>query len=847
MPAERITGMTTPVTRRPDSAHGIELTAWQLARTEPGVIAHPDQLAVPEHAWTAASVPGTVADALQAAGQWDWSAPPALDEYDWWYRCRFRCDDPKSGASLDFSGLATIADVWLNGTHVLSSDNMFVSQIVDAGSVIARENDLVVRFASLSSALAVRRPRPRWRTRLVNNQNLRWIRTTLLGRMPGWSSAPQPIGPWKTVTLIPHAVTRVVSRKVRSRLDGTDGLVSVAVRVRAATGATITSASVTVGDIERPAIVRWSGEDFVIHATIRIPEVAIWWPHTHGAQPLYGASIRVASGESDVSLPIGRVGFRTIRLETANDNFALRINDEQIFWRGACWSPPDSLRLHTTAAEYRRTLELARDAGMNMIRVGGTMVYEHDDFYDLCDELGIMVWQDFMFANMDYPVGDAQFLASVELEAKQLLQRIGGHPSLAIVCGNSEVEQQAAMLGLPAPEWRNTLFADRLPDLVAEHATSVPYWPSSPSGGILPFHVNAGDGHYFGYGPYLRPLSDVRASNVRFASETLAFSNPPEPRFIDRMTCGSAGAGHHPDWKRGVPRDNGSGWDFEDVRDHYVREIFGVDPVAVRYADPERYLALGRVAAGEVMARTIAEWRRFGSTCSGALVWLYRDLRPGAGWGVLDHDGNPKAAYYYLARAFRPLSVAMTDEGLNGVAVHAANDGGLDASLELRVALYRGTMGVGGAVARVTIPARSTLSQSVDQLIGSFTDVSYAYRFGQPNHDLVVATLIDPETGDTVSEAFHFPAGLATPRATVSLEARVERLAGDECAVTFSADELALAVAIEAGGWSPSDNYFNVAPGSTRRVIMKSAGRPGSMAGRAAALNSASLLLFHAD
>ncbi len=719
---------------------------------------------------------------------------------------------------------------------------MFVSNTVDVGSALTRDNELVVCFASLARALAERRPRPRWRTRLVNNQNLRWIRTTLLGRMPGWSSAPQPIGPWKSVTLVPHTTVRVVSRKVMSRLDGTDGLVSVAVHVRASGDAPITSASVTIGNIERAAIVRHSGDDAVIHATIRVPDAAVWWPHTHGAQPLYGASVRVTSGGSDACLSIGRVGFRTVRLDTTNGDFALRINDERIFWRGACWSPPDSLRLHTTAAEYRRSLELARDGGMNMLRVGGTMVYEHDDFYDLCDELGIMVWQDFMFANMDYPTGDPHFLAGVELEARQFLQRIGGHSSLALVCGNSEVEQQAAMLGLPASDWRSALFADRLPDLVAEHAPSIPYWPSSPSGGVLPFHVDAGDAHYFGYGPYLRPQSDVRASGVRFASETLALSNVPEPQFVDRMPCGAAGGGHHPDWKRGVPRDNGAAWDFEDVRDHYVREIFGVDPAAVRYGDPERYLLLGRVAAGEVMARTIAEWRRTGSTCNGALVWLYRDVHPGAGWGVLDYDGNPKAAYYYLSRAFRPISVMMTDEGLNGVALHAVNDGPVDKSLELRFAMYRETIRVGGTATRVTVTARSAFSLSADQLLGSFTDVSYAYRFGPPNHDAVVATLLDPESGEVLSEAFHFPLGLSAPRTKAALEARAERISENQYALTISTDELALAVAIDVLGWRPSDNYFHLAPGMERTVLLTQTDGKTRLRGRVSPLNGPPLV-----
>src|SRR6185437_8082866 len=210
---------------------GVELTQWQITRTDAGSVTHPDQLRVPEESWIAASAPGTVAAALRSAGQWDWSAPLAIDDHDWWYRCQFRCDDFAAGASLDFGGLASLADVWLNGTHVLSSDNMFVAHNVETGNALSLDNELVIRFASVTCALATRRVRPKWRTRLVNNQNLRWIRTTLLGRMPGWSSTPQAVGPWKSVTLRSGSATRIVSSKVRSRLDDSDGVVSVAVRV----------------------------------------------------------------------------------------------------------------------------------------------------------------------------------------------------------------------------------------------------------------------------------------------------------------------------------------------------------------------------------------------------------------------------------------------------------------------------------------------------------------------------------------------------------------------------------------------------------------------------------------
>ena len=832
---------------RPSSSNTIELTVWQVVQAAAGAVAQPGELAFPDESWFAAPAPGTLAGALRSIGKWDWSAPPSLDDHDWWYRCRFRCDDADAGGSLEFGGLASLADVWLNGTHILSSDNMFVEHIVDTGSALRRDNELVIRFRSLTAALSIRRARPRWRTRLVTHQSLRWIRTTLLGRIPGWSSAAQPVGPWRAVRFHPHSSPRLISRKLRVRMDGADGLVSVAVRLRVPAGAQVSSASVAIGNVERAAILRESGGDLLVHATIRIAEASLWWPHTHGPQPLYDALMRATVSGSSVDFPLGRVAFRTIRLDTTGGGFALRVNDESVFSRGACWSPPDPLTLHCSRSEYRASLELARDAGMNMLRVGGTMVYEHDDFYDLCDELGIMVWQDFMFANMDYPWADAAFAASVESEARQFLQRVGGHASLALLCGNSEVEQQAAMLGLPASEWRSPLFSEKLADLSAELAASVPYWPSSPSGGVLPFHVNHGDGHYFGYGPYLRPSSDVRASEVQFASETLAFSNVPEPAFVDAMACGSAGAGHHAEWKRGVPRDNGAGWDFEDVRDHYVREIFGTDPMITRYADPERYLALGRAAVGEVMTYTIGEWRRSGSSCNGALVWMYHDLRPGAGWGVLDYDGAPKSAYYYLARAFRPVTVVMSDEGLNGIAIHVINDGQREIVPQLRLALYRGVVQVGGAAKPITVLPHSTRMLSADELLGAFTDISYAYRFGRPNHDSIVATLVDRDTGAVIAESFHFPLGVGAPRPATQLGTRVERLDGAAYALSVRADELAVAVSIEADGWRPGDNYFHIAPGGERTIILTASGTRGRLSGRVTALNSAASHSFQAE
>ena len=181
--------------------------------------------------------------------------------------------------------------------------------------------------------------------------------------------------------------------------------------------------------------------------------------------------------------------------------------------------------------------------------------------------------------------------------------------------------------------------------------------------------------NYYGVGAYLRPLEDARRAGVRFAGECLAFANVP-----DEPAAATAG----------VPRDAGADWDFEDVRDHYLALVFGVDPVSLRSAEPDRYLELSRAVSGEVMAEVLGEWRRAGSPCQGALILWLRDLAPGAGWGVLDHRGEPKVAFAHLARALAPVAVWSTDEGLGGVDVHVANDRPGALAARLRVALYRG-------------------------------------------------------------------------------------------------------------------------------------------------------------
>ncbi|MBS2017647.1 MAG: glycoside hydrolase family 2 protein [Deltaproteobacteria bacterium] len=794
------------------------VSAWQACATAPDAVSDP---ASTDLAWgpEVAGAATTAAAMLRAAGAFSLDGPARrFDGEDWWFRARLPAvtRDAHDELVLELGGIATVADVWIDGARVLESDNMFRTHAVALASPGA---ELVIRCRALDKLLGAKRPRPRWRAPMIENQQLRWFRTTLLGRTPGWTPPVPPVGPWRGAVVRRRRGFAIDDVSIRTSLSGDDGVVEVTCAARAL-GGVLPSIELVVereGREHRATLGPTGGR-------LVVPSAARWWPHTHGEPALYAASLRVGSARVD----LGKVGFRTI---ARDGDFSLAVNGTPIFCRGACWMPIDIVTLAPDRAALARALVQARDAGMNMLRISGTMTYESDDFHDLCDELGILVFQDFMFANMDYPEDDAAFAEGVTIEANQVLARIGHRPSLAVLCGNSEGEQQAAMFGAPRERWSPRLFHGDLAALAAEHAPGVVYWPSSAHGGAFPHEPRVGTTSYYGVGAYLRSLDDARRSEVRFATECLAFANVPE-------AIPPALKVHHPSWKARTPRDLGAGWDFDDVRDHYVQRLFGVDPAAVRYADHERYLALGRAATGEVMAQVFAEWRRPGSTCRGGLVWFLRDLWQGSGWGVVDAAGTPKSPYWYLRRALAPVSVHVSDEGNNGLYVHVVNDRGEALEGELELSLFRaGEVTTGSARRAVKVPARGGLSLNALEAFDGFLDLSFAYRFGPPSCDLVVVTL--RAGGARLAEAFHFPVGLPSAR-ELDVGLAASAVARDERTfeVTVKTRRFAQAVVITADGFEADDAWFHLAPGGERSVVLSRAGATGPLKGVVGALNS---------
>ncbi len=360
----------------------------------------------------------------------------------------------------------------------------------------------------------------------------------------------------------------------------------------------------------------------------------------------------------------------------------------------------------------------------------------------------------------------------------------------------------------------------RCPTFSTRAAPDVPYWPSTPTGGVLPFHVGEGSRHYYGIGAYRRPLDDVRLAGVKFTPECLGFSNVPEADNLRRLTPAGAVPPHHPAWKRGVPRDTGPGWDFEDVRDHYLEQLYQVDAVALRSDDLERYLALSRIVTGEVMEQVFAEWRRTDDACGGALTWFLNDLRPGAGWGLIDSDGRPKAVLHHLRRAWAPICVRLLDRGLDGLSAFAVNATGdrLDAVLETLVLAPGGRL-LAEVRSSLLLEPRSSTETSIDRLLDRFADPTYSYRFGPLRHEAVVARLVTSD-GEVLSEHVYRPRRASmTTVASVGARMRVAEHGG--LSLELTSDSILYDVRIEVRDHLPDDDHFCLTPGRTRVVELR--------------------------
>jgi len=801
---------------------------WHAFRSSPDKITSPEHNEFKSLPKIQVIVPGSLFKTLES--HYELSELP--EDYDWWYIHRFECstDTKFDNALLQFECLASLSEVWLNGEALLQSNNMFTPHEINISDNLQNKNELIICFRSVNHFLKTKRPRPRWKTNLITHQQLRWLRTSLLGRMPGWTPPTPALGPCGNIKLKLWKSCHLAKANITTQIEGTHGHIRAKFefsgRVDSATlfigshatqlslaqaGLTQTSKTEEVNHQEQKKI--HSGMIAQGELIIEYPE--LWWPATHGEQNSYTCHIEALINGCTQRFELEKCHFRHIEVNRNTTSFS--INHQKIFVRGACWTHAGLTSFRADKESLRKRLILAKEAGINMLRIGGTMSYESDEFYRLCDELGVMVWQDFMFANMDYPFYDPNFLACAKAEIDYQLFRLSQHACIVTYCGNSEIQQQAAMLGLPSSEWSKHFFDEDLKEACEALHPGVPYFSSTPMGGAMPFHLSSGISHFYGVGAYKKPLLGSGIKEVKFASESLGFSHIPSQSEVNKLFNQEKASCHAPAWKRGVPRDKGAGWDFEDIRDYYLEKLYQTDPVTLRSRDTERYLEVSRTVPGEMITQVFSQWRSKTSECSGALIWQYNDLMPGAGWGVIDHKGLPKSSYFYLKRAFQPVAAFIADRELDGLSAILVNDSTQDLHLDIAIKLISTPDRIlTEAHNQVTIKANSTWENSVDAIIGHFTDPNYSYKFGSKQHNIVALQAFN--SGSLISDAFYFTESLNLneihhSELTIDIETIDSRTY-----LNIESSQFLHAVILDIKDASPKDNYFNLTPNTPRKI-----------------------------
>ncbi|HEY9107600.1 MAG TPA: hypothetical protein VIN58_13050 [Roseateles sp.] len=786
---------------------------------------------LPDDAWLPAVVPGTAHGALLAAGripdpfygrneaevQW-------VAERRWAWKLAFDAGELAEHEDLVFEGLDTYCSVWLNGEKLLLTDNMFVPHRVDVRSKLKPgRNELLLCFepalAEARKVEAVHGKRALW-----NGDSAR-LHVRKAQYHFGWDWGPELVtcGPWRAVRRHGWSA-RIVDLHCRSEVDvaGRSATLSISARLAGAGARCVFELLDPEGRCVATQGVRVAD---AVQAMLPLAEVRLWWPRGLGEQPLYTLVARLEDDEGQVlAVDQRRIGLRTLRLVQgpvqgeAGSSFHFEVNGQDVFAGGANWIPDDNLLERITPARYRERVAQAADANMNMLRVWGGGIYEHEAFYEACDELGLLVWQDFMFACGIYPANEA-FQASVRAEAEAAVKRLRHHACMALWCGNNEdymiaESQGLAGPGIPAERFEaRVIYEGLLPEVCAALDPDRSYWPGSPftpetvaGEGAKSSDMTVGDRHSWEVWhqqmlPYQR-YGDIQA---RFVSEfgmqscpSLALFEsvlPEAERFPESRTVqwhNKAGSPAGPDGHRRLAV--------------YLADNLRVGPTLADYVYATQFVQAEamRVAYQDFRRR----WQQPGARAvGGALVWQLNDCWPVTSWALIDSSGTVKPAWHAVRRALAPLAVAVRLE--SGQARLAVMNGGLHdlaLALQLRVFAFDGRQ-----LASIRIEQAAPAAASVET-------VQPLPAFDGP----VVAELcaLDAEGRELArdcawTEPFKFHR-LGEARVMVEREGQALRLSVDK-------PVKGLWLRPAAGRLALADNFIDLVPGAPRRVVVTGA------------------------
>lgn len=859
------TTITTDEEPLPVTTTRTPITEFQLLDADTALPGPGAASSTPDGAWIPAVVPGGVHESLLAAGRiedpyYDRNEGEIrwVEERDWWYRGTFSApDDLERGERLRlvFHGLDTVVDIWLNGEELGSHENMFRPAEYDVTARVRPENDLVLRFSPPLAGLEVPQNVTEMGERLGDafsqlapeddgSGEAAEAEGMLAEMLPlstqrrkatfswGWDFGPRvpSIGIWRPVELVRERRAVIAGHHVRTeavdveagradlsllvevdRFDA-DGDLSASVTLTSPTGAT------TVVGLAIPAGSSSSRVATTIH------DAALWWTHDLGDPALYDVVVSLADGDDELDRVGDRVGLRTIEIEQPDDleeggrQFRFVLNGVPIFARGAAWLPASMLVGSVQEETYRRLVELARDGGMNMLRIWGGGIYEHDAFYAATDEFGVLVWHDFMFACIDYPSEDPRLQAEVAAEAEYQVKRLRNRPSMGLWSGNNEVHliHGFAYQNYEPGNWGWDFFFRILPEAVERFDGGVPYWPGSPWGeaaeegfmavnGVLDGDRHAWEvWHGFDFGAGGGPYESVGESRHyrrygldkgRFISEFGIHAAPELStlrRWIpeDQLSIHSASFDHH-------NKDNP-----KNKHDAVLEIVTGLPSTIEEYVD------YTMVSQGEGLKFGIEHYRRRFPHCSGTLIWQFNDVWPGFSWAVIDHEAVPKAGYYFAKRAYSPVLASFREDEDGSLQLWLSNSGRTSRSVSATVVLGR----FDGAVS-LTEDVEVDLAPGDSRLVWSVDAGSYGRQSDQ-------LAWVSSRDGDFPPNRLFFSEVKDTRFGPVALDTRVEAGAAGTARVTISARGYAYLVRVlsPSPGTRFSDNYFDLRDGESATV-----------------------------
>ncbi len=804
--------------------HTLDLTGdWTLTRLANG-LAYP------------AAVPGTVHEDLLRAGAIDdpfWRDNELslqwVGQEAWAFERSFDAPAELVGRRrvvLRCHGLDTVATVEVNGRPVGQADNQYRTWEFDLAGVLREgRNTIRVAFRPVDEYIAEAMERSQQAGRSLRGWgSAPWEAPLPRGyvrKMPcnfGWDWGPALVtcGIWRPIEIVAFDTARLTDVAITQHHD--DRTVRLDVAVEAET--------VTEDALSARVAVRFAGQAVAEgeiglsspsgSLTMDVPNAKLWWPAGMGDQPLYDVEVTlVGPGGEALDARTDRIGLRTLRLDRHADawgeTFQFVANGQAFFAKGANWIPLDGVYTRASDADYERLIRAAAEANMNMLRVWGGGLYEQDVFYRLCDELGICVWQDFMYACQPVPLWDEAFVDNALAEAADNVRRLRHHACLALWCGNNEMEMCTAGKGRAGDlTWKEyeRFFDDRLGGVARELSPQTDYWPSSPHsplGERNDFNNPAcGDAHLWAVWHGKEPFEWYRTCEHRFNSE-FGFQSFPELRTVETYTepgdrnVTSPVMEHHQRSRTGNANIM-----------HYMLDWFRM-PVGF-----ENTLRASQILQANAIRYAVEHWRRSMPRGMGTLYWQINDNWPVASWASIDYHGRWKALHYLARRFFAPVMLSALEDAENGtVELHVTSDRREPIELTCRWSVQ--TL-AGETLTRQEAPVAA--AACADTLIATADLSSHVEAHGRENV-VLLAELLDGE--EAVSETFSIlikPKSLALRPPGIRTD--VEATGDGAYRVTLRADRFTpwAWVALADADARCSDNYVSLGADLVREIVV---------------------------